>query len=417
MSGFCRDCVNDVPVNQLVCGACGSRRICAHSDLNALHIAHLDCDAFYASIEKRDRPELNKHPVIVGGRSRRAVVLTACYIARKSGVRSAMPMFQALKLCPEAVVVPPDMNKYAQVARQVRNILYTATPIVEPVSLDEAYLDLSGTERLHGAIPAKTLARLAREIAREIGITVSVGLSCNKFLAKLASDLDKPAGFAVIGKAEAKSFLADKPVGILRGVGPVLQAKLQKSGIATVGQLQHSTLHELTARFGESAAWLHRVANGEDDSPVDHAREAKGISAETTFEQDIVAFAELEPILWEQSERVSARAKAAGLGGRTVTLKLKTAAFRIRTRSATLDQPTQLSDVIFRAAGQLLKRETDGQAFRLLGVGLSQLEDETQCDGPQLLDPARTRRAAVERTMDRVREKFGRSAILKGRSL
>lgn len=417
MPGFCRDCLKDAPVEREVCDACGSPRICAHPELNALHIAHLDCDAFYASIEKRDRPDLVDQPVLVGGRSRRAVVLTACYIARKSGARSAMPMYQALKLCPQAIVVPPDMSKYAQAAKQVRNLLYMATPIIEPVSLDEAYLDLSGTERLHGAIPAKTLAKLAREIAREIGITVSVGLSYNKFLAKLASDLDKPAGFAVIGKAETKSFLAGKPVGILRGVGPALQAKLAKAGIATVGQLQSNTVHALTARAGDSAAWLHRMANGEDDSPVDPEREAKGISAETTFEQDIAAFAELEPILWHQAERVSARAKAAALGGRTVTLKLKTASFRIRTRSITLDEPTQLSDVIFRAARQLLKRESDGQAFRLLGVGLSQLDNEAECDRPQLLDPARMRRAGVERAMDRVREKYGRSAILKGRGL
>ena len=417
MPGFCRDCLQDVPADGGVCRACGSRRICAHPELDALHIAHLDCDAFYASIEKRDRPELTDLPVIVGGRSRRAVVLTACYIARKFGVRSAMPMYQALKLCPQAVVVPPEMNKYAEVARQVRNVLCTVTPLVEPVSLDEAYLDLSGTERLHGVIPAKTLARLAREIAREAGITVSVGLSCNKFLAKLASELDKPAGFAVIGKTEVKSFLAGKPVGILRGVGPALQAKLAKAGIHTVGQLQHSSVHDLMARFGESGAWLHRMSNGEDDSRVDHEREAKGISAETTFEQNIVAFHELEQILWQQSERVSARAKASGLGGRTVTLKLKTAAFRIRTRSISLDEPTQLSDVIFQAARQLLKRETGAQAFRLLGVGLSQLHSEAECDRPQLLDPARMRRASAERAMDRVREKFGRAAILKGRGL
>jgi DNA polymerase-4 len=328
-----------------------------------------------------------------------------------------MPMYQALKLCPQAVVVSPEMSKYAEAARQVRNLLYTVTPVVEPVSLDEAYLDLSGTERLHGASPAKTLARLAREIAAEIGITVSVGLSYNKFLAKLASDLDKPAGFAVIGNAEAKSFLAGRPVGVLRGVGPALQAKLAKSGIQTVGQLQSSTVHELAAQFGESGAWLHRMANGEDDSCVDNQREAKGISAETTFEHDIIAFEELEPVLWQQSERVSARAKAAGLGGRTVTLKLKTAAFRIRTRSITLEEPTQLSDAIFQAARHLLKRETGSQAFRLLGVALGQLQSEADCDRPQLLDPERMRRAAVERAMDRVREKFGRAAILKGRGL
>ncbi len=417
MPGFCRDCLKDAPPDAAVCGGCGSRRICTHPELDRLHIAHIDCDAFYASVEKRDNPELAGKAVIVGGRSRRAVVLTACYTARKFGVRSAMPMYQALKLCPDAVVVPPDMNKYAQAARQVRTLLYTVTPVVEPVSLDEAYLDLSGTERLHGASPAKTLARLAARIAREIRITVSVGLSCNRFLAKLASDLNKPAGFAVIGNPECSSFLANKPVGILRGVGPALQAKLAKGGIQTVGQLQRAGIHELTRRYGNSGAWLYRMAIGEDDSRVDPERETKSISAETTFEEDIRTFEELEAILWEQAERVSARAKAAGLGGRTVTLKLKSRAFRIRTRSISLDEPTQLSDVIFQSGRLLLKRETGGEEFRLLGVGLSQLQAETECDRTQLLDPARMRRAAVERAMDRVRDKFGRAAILKGRSL
>ncbi len=269
MPGFCRDCLKELFPDAPVCGHCGSYRICAHPELNLLRIAHIDCDAFYASVEKRDNPELAEKPVIVGGRSHRAVVLTACYAARKFGVRSAMPMYQALKRCPGAVVVPPDMNKYAEVARQVRSLLDTVTPLVEPVSLDEAYLDLSGTERLHRANPAITLARLAGRIEQDIGITVSVGLSCNKFLAKLASDLDKPAGFAVIGKSEAKSFLADKPVAILRGVGPALQAKLAKAGISTVGQLQRAGIVELTRCFGESGAWLNRMANGEDDSRVE----------------------------------------------------------------------------------------------------------------------------------------------------
>jgi DNA polymerase IV len=415
--GFCRDCLQDAPQDDAVCRHCGSGRIRAHPELNLLHIAHVDCDAFYASVEKRDNPDLADKPVIVGGRSRRAVVLTACYKARKFGVRSAMPMYQALKLCPQAVVVSPDMNKYAEAARQVRVLLQSVTPIVEPVSLDEAYLDLSGTERLHGTSPAKTLARLAAQIAREVGITVSIGLSFNKFLAKFASDLDKPAGFAVIGNGEAKSVLADKPVGILRGVGPALQAKLAKAGIRMIRELQDSTLRQLTRDFGDSGAWLQRMANGEDESPVDPGRETKSISAETTFEQDVGEFDELESILWEQAERVSARAKAAGLGGRTVTLKLKTKAFRTRTRSISLDDPTQLSDVIFQAGRLLLKREADGQEFRLLGIGLAHLQAEVECDRPQYLDPERMRRAAVERAMDRVRGKFGRAAILKGRSL
>lgn len=416
MPGFCRDCLTDAPSAGGTCGHCGSCRIRTHAELDALHIAHLDCDAFYASVEKRDHPELADKPVIVGGRSRRAVVLTACYVARKFGVRSAMPMYQALKLCPGAVVVPPDMGKYAQAARQVRTLLLDVTPIVEPVSLDEAYLDLSGTARLHGMSGAKTMARLAAHIAVTIGITVSVGLSYTKYLAKLASDLDKPGGFAVIGKTEAKTFLAGKPVSILRGVGPALQARLANAGIREVRQLQSASVEELTRRFGDCGVWLHRTANAEDSSPVEHDRETKSISSETTFEGDIGGFTELEIILWEQSERLSARAKSAGLGGRTVMLKLKTRNFRIRTRSISLDDPTQLSDNIFEAGRMLLKREADGEVFRLLGIGLSQLHPAAECDRPQLLDPTRTRRAAVERAMDRVRDKFGQSAILKGRS-
>ena len=417
MPGFCRDCLADCLPDASSCASCGSGRVLMHPELDALHIAHLDCDAFYASVEKRDDPSLANRPVIVGGRSRRAVALTACYIARKFGVRSAMPMYQALKLCPDAVVVQPEMGKYASVARQVRQLLLTVTPIVEPVSLDEAYLDLSGTERLHGSSPAKTLARLVLDIGRTIGIPVSVGLSCNKFLAKLASELDKPHGFAVIGQTEAKSFLATKPVGILCGVGPALQAVLAKHGFSNIGQLQDSRPEELAARFGDTGRWLCHMANGVDDSPVDCQRETKSISSETTFEGDISTFAELDRILWHQSERVSARAKSAGLGGRTVTLKLKTSRFAIRTRSISLDEATQLSDVIFRSGRLLLRREATGQKYRLLGVGLSQLCPADECDQGNLLDSAATRRAGAERAMDVVRQKFGSSAIRKGRSI
>ena len=417
MPGFCRDCFADCLPAASSCASCGSARILRHPELDALHIAHLDCDAFYASVEKRDNPALENRPVIVGGHSRRAVALTACYIARKSGARSAMPMYQALKLCPDAVVVPPEMGKYAAVASQVRELLLRVTPIVEPVSLDEAYLDLSGTERLHGSTPAKTLARLASEIGRTIGIPVSVGLSCNKFLAKLASDLDKPRGFAVIGRSEAKSFLAAKPVGLLRGVGPVLQATLVKDGFATIGQLQNVGPDQLAARYGDTGRWLYRMANGEDDSRVDWQRETKSISSETTFESDISEFTELDRILWHQSERVSARAKTAGLGGRTVTLKLKTSRFAIRTRNISLSEPTQLSDVIFRAGRLLLKREATGQQYRLLGIGLSQLCPADECDRGNFLDSGATKRASAERAMDAVRQKFGASAISKGRGI
>jgi DNA polymerase-4 len=402
--------------DQAHCSLCGGTRFIAHPELDTLSIAHLDCDAFYAAVEERDDPTLKGKPLIVGG-GKRGVALTANYAARKFGAKSAMPMFQALKLCPQAVIVRPDMRKYARVAREIRALLLTATPQVEPLSLDEAYLDLSGTVRLHGMAPAKTMARLANQIEQSVGITVSVGLSYNKFLAKLASDLDKPRGFAVIGCGEAKSFLRDKPIGMIRGVGPALEARLIRDGISRIAQLQDADARALTARYGETGLWLHRVASGEDARSVNPDGEAKSLSAETTFETNVSNLAELERILWDQTERVSARAKAAGIGGRTITLKLKNAAFRIKARSATLECPTQLSDVIFRVGRVLLAREALGTSYRLLGIGLSQICPATECDPPDLLDQSAARRAAVERAIDNVRAKFGNGAVRKGRSV
>ena len=416
MASFCRDCLADSPRDRAACGACGSRRIVLHPELDELVIAHVDCDAFYAAVEKRDNPALQDKAVIVGGSRRRGVVLTCCYNARKFGVRSAMPMFQAMQLCPHATVVPPDMDKYAVVAREVRALLKTLTPMVEPVSLDEAYLDLSGTERLHQRSPAKTMARLATDIERTLGITVSVGLSHNKFLAKLASDLMKPRGFAVIGRAETKQFLKDKPVWMIRGCGPVLQKRLAADGVTRIGQLQDIGESRLVSRYGDTGRWLYRFAIGEDSRVIEADGESKSISSETTFEFDVAKLDDLERILWEQCEHLSARAKAAGVGGRTVVLKLKTAAFRILTRSATLDDPTQLSDVLFRVGRSLLAREADGTNYRLLGIGLSKIEPADRCDPPNLLDQRAARRANVERAMDTVRAKFGDGAVRKGRS-
>jgi DNA polymerase-4 len=376
----------------------------------------MDCDAFYAAIEKRDDPSLRDKAVIVGG-GKRGVVSTACYIARISGVRSAMPMFQALKLCPHAVVVRPRMAKYAEAARSVRAMMLELTPLVEPLSLDEAFLDLAGTERLHGVSPAKTMAGLARRIEKEVGITVSIGLSHNKFLAKLASELDKPRGFAVIGRAEAVSFLRDKPVGFIRGAGKALQERLAKDGITRIGQLQDANPRELANRYGSTGLWLSRIAQAQDSRRVDPDGERKSISSETTFMKDISRYEELEAILWAQAERVSAHAKSQGLGGRTVTLKLKTVAFKIRTRSVSLDAPTQLADRIFRVAREALKREATGIAYRLLGVGISQLSDAEDCDPDDLIDKGAGRRAKAERAMDRVRAKFGGDSVGKGRAL
>ena len=415
MAGLCRDCLADVPPEGEFCPVCAGSHILVHPELDALFIAHMDCDAFYAAVETRDDPSLKGKPLIIGG-GRRGVVLTASYEARKFGVKSAMPMFQALKLCPQATIVSPTMSKYAAAAREIRAMLLNLTPQVEPLSLDEAYLDLSGTERLHGMAPAKTLMALATRIEQDIGITVSIGLSYNKFLAKLASELKKPRGFAVIGRAEAKDFLRERPMGIVRGVGPVLEKRLAKDGITRIGQIQDMGARALGDRYGETGLWLHRLANGEDHRAVDPDGEAKSVSAETTFERDIARLAELERVLWDQAERVSARAKAAGIGGRTVTLKLKTASFRIKTRSESLDAPTQLSDVIFRVGRVLLRGEANGTPYRLLGIGLSQIYPSAECDPPDLLDADAGRRAAAEHAMDRVRAKFGKESVRKGRS-
>jgi DNA polymerase IV len=416
MSAFCRDCLADARTDAARCRSCGGRRIAVHAELDTLSIAHMDCDAFYAAIEKRDNPELSDKAVIIGG-GVRGVVSTCCYIARISGVRSAMPMFMARKLCPQAVIIKPNMAKYVTVGRQVRAMMRDLTPLVEPLSLDEAYLDLSGTERLHGATPAKTMAALAKRIEVEVGITVSVGLSHNKFLAKLASDLDKPRGFSIIGRAEAKTFLRDKPVGFIRGAGKALQARLAKDGITRIAQLQDADIRDLAKRYGNTGLWLHRLAQAEDTRAVEQGGEMKSISSETTFDGDISSFAELEKILWRQAERVSVRAKASELGGWTVVLKLKTADFKLRTRSTSFEAPTQLADRIFRTAREALKREADGTAFRLLGVGLSGICAAGECDPGDLVDRGAGKRAAAERAMDKVRAKFGGEAVGKGRGL
>lgn len=416
MSAFCRDCLANSADGARRCKACGSLRITAHPELATLGIAHMDCDAFYAAIEKRDDPSLRDKPVIVGGSSRRGVVSTACYVARINGVRSAMPMFKAMELCPNAAVIKPNFAKYIRAARQIREMMRNLTPMVEPLSLDEAYLDLTGTERLHGVPPAKSMAILANKIEGEVGITVSIGLSFNKFLAKLASELDKPRGFAVIGKAEAQTFLRDKPVGFIRGAGAALQARLAKDGITHIAQLQDLSQEELAQRYGNTGLWLHRLSHAEDTRSIEPDGELKSISSETTFDGNISDYKELEAILWRQAERVSTRAKTSKHGGRTVVLKLKTSSFKIRTRSVSLDAPTQLADRIFRTAREALRKEATGTAFRLLGVGISHLAPASDCDPADLVDDGAGKRAAAERAMDKVREKFGGEAVKKGRS-
>ncbi|MCC6890755.1 MAG: DNA polymerase IV [Hyphomicrobiales bacterium] len=410
VSGFCRDCRHDVTVTTVRCPTCRSPRLLRHARLFSLSIAHVDCDAFYATIEKRDDPSLADKPVIVGGRQR-GVVLTACYLARTFGVRSAMPIFQARKLCPEAVFVRPDMAKYASVAREVRALMRELTPLVEPVSIDEAFIDLSGTERLHGLPPAKTLAAFAERVERQIGITVSIGLSANKFLAKIASDLDKPRGFAVLSDDEAPAFLAPRPITQIFGVGKAAQARLAKDGILTVGDLQRIGEHQLMRRYGHEGVRLYHLANGRDRRAVRAEREAKSLSAETTFDSDLSTFRPLERQLWRLSEKVSARLKNNDLAGSTVTLKLKTADFRLRTRAQTLSRPTQLAGRIFTAGRELLRHEADGTPFRLIGIGVSSLCDARATDLADLIDH---RSAEAERAVDRLRAKFGDEAVFRG---
>ncbi|MGB6434614.1 MAG: DNA polymerase IV [Bradyrhizobium sp.] len=407
---FCRDCLHDLDFTARRCRECGSPRLLRHHALASLTFAHVDCDAFYATVEKRDNPALADKPVIVGG-GKRGVVSAACYISRTFGVRSAMPMFKALALCPSAVVVPPDMAKYVRVGREVRRAMQALTPLVEPLSIDEAFLDLSGTQRVHGMIPAKVLARFAQTIERDVGVTVSVGLSCNKFLAKIASDLDKPRGFAALDQEEARTMLADKPVNFIFGVGPATQERLVQRGYRLIADLQRADETELMKQFGGEGQRLWRLARGIDGRRVVADRGAKTISSETTFENDIRDFTTLEKMLWRLSEKVSARLKNSELAGSTITLKLKTADFRQRTRSQSIHAPTQLAAKIFAISREMLAKEIDGTAFRLMGTGVSALRSGSDAHDTDMLD---RRSADAERAIDGLRKKFGEAAVIRG---
>jgi len=412
MPGFCRDCFAERTNAAPRCAACGSPRAVRHPQLNTLSIAHVDCDAFYATIEKRDDPSLNDKPLIIGG-GKRGVVSTACYLARTYGVHSAMPMFKALQACPHATVLKPDMAKYVRVGREVRKLMFELTPQVEPLSIDEAFMDLTGTDRLHGMAPARALARFAGRVESEIGITVSIGLSANKFLAKIASDLDKPRGFAVLGRDEAIAFLALRPVGFIWGVGKASAARLQRDGFNTIADLQRADESDLMKRYGVEGRRLWRLARGIDDRTVDPERETKSVSSETTFSENIASYKPLEKILWSLSEKVSARLKSSALSGATVQLKLKTADFRLRTRARSLAEPTQLAARIFAAGKDLLAKEIDGTKFRLIGIGVSNIDVAERADSADFIDLNAKRTRQAEHAIDKVREKFGKAAVVK----
>ena len=416
MPSLCRDCLHAFEEGDR-CPECGRPRIISHPELFDLSIAHMDCDAFYASVEKRDDPTLRDKPVIIGG-GRRGVVSTACYIARIRGVRSAMPMFQALKLCPDAVVVRGHMDRYVEASREIRALMDDLTPVVEPLSLDEAFMDLSGTARLHGAPPAVMLARLVRDMETELGLSGSIGLSHNKFLAKVASDLDKPRGFSVIGKSETVDFLRPKPVSLIWGVGQTTKAALEKAGIRTFEDLHRWEKEDLVARFGSMGERLWHLARGEDYRRVSNNAPVKSISNETTFGDDTSDVDILDGHIWRLAEHVADRAKAKDMAGRVIQLKAKQADHRILTKRTTLDSPTQIADRIYRTARALFDQLGDKGPYRLIGVGLSHLGPADGADtGGDLLDPQSGVRAEAERATDRIRARFGQDAIVKGRAL
>jgi len=410
---LCRDCLTRTPAGATRCAACGSPRLLAHPERDALSIAHIDCDAFYAAVEKRDDPSLRDKPLIIGG-GKRGVVSTCCYIARTCGVRSAMPMFKARALCPDAVILKPDMAKYAEVGREVRRRMTTLTPLVEPLSIDEAFLDLSGTERLHHGSPALTLARFARDVEAEIGISVSVGLSYCKFLAKLASDMDKPRGFTIIGRAEAKELLAALPVSRIWGVGKVAAERLARDGLRTIADIQAREETDMMRALGPEGQRLWRLAHGVDQRAVSPDREAKSISSETTFDTDVSDEETLVRVLHALTEKVASRLKKAELAGRSITLKLKTADFRIRTRSRSGLRPTQLAARIFPIAREMLAPEIGKARYRLIGVGVGDLVDGAEADAADLADPDIGRLKATETAIDAIRAKFGGGALVKG---
>lgn len=414
MRAFCRDCFwqGDEAVRR--CLSCGSPRIVAHDELDRLSIAHMDCDAFYASVEKRDRPELRDQAVIVGG-GKRGVVTTCCYIARIKGVRSAMPMFKALKACPEAVVIKPDFAKYRAESRRILGMAAELTPLIQNLSLDEAWMDLSGTERLHGAPPAITLARLQSRIEAETGLTVSIGLAVNKFLAKVASDLDKPRGFSVIGH-EAQAFLAPRPVRILPGVGPAMVVSLEKAGFRTVGDLARADVKALADRWGAYGLRLHDLSHGRDARAVNPNEARKGISCETTFNEDLSAIGDLEDRLAPLCERVAQQARSGQVAGRVVTLKLRTTDFRIVTRRRTLPVATQTAHTLFKVGRELLAKEATGRPWRLIGIGIADLVDAELVSGDFFAGEER-RALASERSLDAIRARFGPGAVTSGRIL
>ncbi|AQS85544.1 MAG: DNA polymerase IV [Acetobacter aceti] len=398
------------------CPTCGSRRLVFHPELSSLSIAHVDCDAFFASVEKQRHPELKGKPLLVGGTGDRGVVSTACYIARLHGPHSAMPMRRARELCPDAVILPPDMATYRIVAERIRTMMRELTPLVEVKSIDEAVLDLSGTRELHGAPPCVVVARLALRVEKELGVTISIGLATNTLMAKLAAGVDKPRGFGVIG-SEAREWLADKPVRLLPGIGKAQEEALQKLGLARLGTLAALTIEEAFRRLGSRGPELVERARGQSFRKVTPFHPVKSVSTEVTFAQDIGDIPRLERELWDVCEQLALRLKRKKVSTQGISLKLRTASFQTRTRAIQLHTPTVLPDRLFQAARYLLMKEAGTTAFRLIGIYSKNLKPLQEADPPNLTDIHNINSVAMQEAIDTLRLKFGRNIIQRGRSL
>ena len=381
----------------------------------ARQILHVDMDEFFAAVEKLDDPSLRGRCLLVGGDpNARGVVSTASYEAREYGCRSAMPMSTALRLCPQAVVLPVRGRRYRQVSERVFELLGRYTPLVEPLSIDEAFLDVTGCERLFGG--AEAIARsIKRDVRDEIGLPASVGVAPNKFLAKLASDLRKPDGLVVITEENMRATLEPLPVSRLWGVGPAAEKRLERLNVQTIGQLRAVPLERLTDAFGQAGEHFHRLARGLDRRPVVPDSRAKSISQECTFAVDVADAEQLRDVLVEQVEQVSRRLRRQGLKARTVTVKLRTGDFTTHTRSATLDDPTDLTGEIRRDTERLLSAwlGRHRRPLRLLGVGVSGLIRQ----GGQLPlfgRAQRDREQRLDRTLDDIARRFGDGAVRRG---
>jgi len=381
-------------------------------------ILHVDMDAFYASVEQRDRPELRGRPVIVGGLGRRGVVCAASYEARPFGVHSAQPMATARRLCPQAAFLPVRMSHYSEISRQIRDVLFAFTPLVEPLSLDEAFLDVGGCLGLFG--PAAEIAqKIKAGIKAQTDLTASVGVAPNKFLAKLASDHGKPDGLVIVPPDGISEFLAPLPVGRIWGVGKKAEQRLHKLGIRTVGQLAKIPEPLLVDHFGEMGRHIWRLTHGQDDRPVVPDREAKSISTETTFPENIDDKQTLREWLLDLTDQLAGRLRHAGLRARTVELKLRSADFHTRHRAQALPEPSNATNVLWTAAQALFDRSlaADLLPLRLLGVGASRLNREAPLQG-NLFDAAeRARQQTLDQTVDAIRTQFGSSAVRRGSSL